>query len=66
VAAVAVYTNPIMIALLSAVLIGEAVTGRQWGGVLLGFLGFVAFAEFVEFFESVRLWEVVEIGRAHV
>ena len=42
VAAVAVYTNPIMIALLSAVLIGEAVTGRQWGGVLLGFLGVIA------------------------
>ncbi len=42
VAAVAVYTNPIMIALLSAVLIGEPVTGRQWGGVLLGFLGVIA------------------------
>lgn len=42
VAAVAVYTNPIMTALLSAVLIGEPVTGRQWSGVLLGFLGVVA------------------------
>ena len=42
VAAVAVYTNPIMIALLSAVLIGEAVSLRQWGGVLLGFLGVIA------------------------
>ncbi len=42
VAAVAVYTNPIMIALLSAAVIGEPVTGRQWGGVLLGFLGVVA------------------------
>ncbi len=42
VAAVAVYTNPIMIALLSALLIGEAVTGRQWAGVLLGFFGVLA------------------------
>ena len=42
VAAVAVYTNPIMTALLSAALIGEAVTARQWGGVLLGFLGVIA------------------------
>ena len=42
VAAVAVYTNPIMIVLLSALLIGEAVTGRQWGGVLLGFFGAIA------------------------
>lgn len=42
VAAVAVYTNPIMIALLSAALIGEPVTLRQWGGVLLGFLGVIA------------------------
>ena len=41
VAAVAVYTNPIMIALLSAALIGEPVTRRQWGGMLLGFLGVV-------------------------
>jgi drug/metabolite transporter (DMT)-like permease len=41
VAAVAVYTNPIMIALLSAVLLGQPVTGRQWGGVLLGFAGVV-------------------------
>jgi len=42
VAAVAVYTNPIMIALLSAALIGEPVSGRQWCGVLLGFLGVIA------------------------
>ena len=42
VAAVAVYSNPIMIALFSAVLLGEPVTRRQWGGVLLGFLGVVA------------------------
>jgi drug/metabolite transporter (DMT)-like permease len=42
VAAVAVYTNPIMIALLSAALIGERVTARQWIGVLLGFLGVIA------------------------
>ncbi len=42
VAAVAVYTNPIITALLSAVMIGERVTARQWGGVLLGFLGVVA------------------------
>lgn len=42
VAAVAVYTNPIMTALLSAALIGERVTRRQWGGVLLGFLGVIA------------------------
>ena len=42
VAAVAVYTNPIMIALLSALLIGEPVSPRQWGGVLLGFAGVVA------------------------
>jgi len=42
VAAVAVYTGPIIIALLSAALIGEPVSARQWGGVLLGFLGVVA------------------------
>lgn len=41
-AAVAVYTNPILTALLSAALIGEPVSRRQWGGVLLGFLGVVA------------------------
>ena len=41
VAAVAVYTGPIMIALLSAAMIGEPVTGRQWAGVLLGFLGVI-------------------------
>lgn len=42
VAAVAVYTGPIMVALLAAFLLGERVTGRQWIGVLLGFLGVVA------------------------
>lgn len=42
VAAVAAYTNPIMTALLSAVVLGERVSGRQWGGVLLGFLGVIA------------------------
>lgn len=42
VAAVAVYTNPIITALLSAALIGERVSGRQWVGVLLGFLGVIA------------------------
>lgn len=42
VAAVAVYTGPIWIALLSAALIGEPVSLRQWGGVLLGFLGVIA------------------------
>lgn len=38
-AAVAVYTNPILTALLSAVLLGERVSVRQWLGVLTGFLG---------------------------
>jgi len=42
VAAVAVYTNPIITALLSAIVIGEKVSGRQWAGVLLGFLGVIA------------------------
>lgn len=42
VAAVAVYTNPIMTALFSAALLGERVSGRQWGGVSLGFLGVAA------------------------
>ena len=42
VAAVAVYTNPIMIALLSAAVIGEPVTARQWGGVTIGFLGVIS------------------------
>ncbi len=41
VAAVAVYTNPIITALLSALLIGEPVTARRWVGVFLGFLGVV-------------------------
>ncbi|MEM7171842.1 MAG: DMT family transporter [Pseudomonadota bacterium] len=42
VAAVAVYTNPIMIVLLSALLTGDRVAGRQWLGVFVGFLGVVA------------------------
>ena len=42
VAAVAVYVNPIITTLLTAALIGERVTVRQWGGVLLGFLGVIA------------------------
>ena len=42
VAATAVYTNPIMTALLSALIIGETVNRRQWFGVLLGFAGVVA------------------------
>ncbi|MGI9514280.1 MAG: DMT family transporter, partial [Anderseniella sp.] len=42
VAAVAVYTNPIITTLLSAVVIGERVSPRQWMGVLLGFLGVIA------------------------
>lgn len=42
VAAVAVYTNPIMIALFSAAVIGESVSARQWCGVLLGFIGVLA------------------------
>jgi len=39
VAAVTVYTNPIMTALLSALLLRDSVTPRQWSGVLLGFVG---------------------------
>ncbi|WP_226893700.1 DMT family transporter [Nisaea sediminum] len=42
VAAVAVYTNPIITALLSARMLGEPVSARRWGGVLLGFSGVVA------------------------
>lgn len=42
VAAVAVYTNPIITALLSALVIGERVSARQWAGVLLGFAGVIA------------------------
>lgn len=41
VVAVAMYTNPIITALLSALLIGEPVSRRQWVGVLLGFLGVI-------------------------
>lgn len=42
VAAVAVYTNPILTALLSAVALRERVAPRQWCGVLAGFAGVVA------------------------
>jgi drug/metabolite transporter (DMT)-like permease len=42
VAAVAVYTNPIMTTLLAPALIGEPVGRRQWLGVLSGFLGVIA------------------------
>ena len=42
VAAVAIYTNPIMTALLCAVVLKERVSGRQWLGVLLGFAGVLA------------------------
>ncbi len=39
VAAVVMYTNPILTALFSAALLGAQVTRGQWIGVLLGFLG---------------------------
>jgi drug/metabolite transporter (DMT)-like permease len=42
VAAVAAYTSPIMIALLSAALIKEPVSLPKWGGVFLGFVGVIA------------------------
>jgi len=42
VAAVAVYTNPILTALLSALVLGERVSKRQWLGVLVGFAGVAA------------------------
>ena len=42
VAAVAVYTNPIITALLSALMLRERVLARQWLGVALGFLGVLA------------------------
>lgn len=42
VAAVAVYTNPILTALLSALVLGERVSKRQWLGVLVGFTGVAA------------------------
>lgn len=42
VAAVAVYTNPIITALITAKVLGEPVSRRQWFGVLLGFGGVVA------------------------
>ena len=38
-AAVAVYTNPIMTALLAALVLRERVRAQQWLGVVLGFLG---------------------------
>ncbi len=41
VAAVAIYTNPILTSLLSAALLGWRVTSRQWLGVGLGFCGVV-------------------------
>lgn len=41
VAAVAVYTNPIITTLLTATLIGELVSKRQWFGVFVGFLGVI-------------------------
>lgn len=42
VAAVAIYTNPILTALLSAYILGERVSNRQWLGVLTGFIGVAA------------------------
>lgn len=42
VAAVAVYTNPIITALLSALVLKNRVTPQQWLGVFLGFLGVIA------------------------
>ncbi len=39
VAAVAMYTAPLMITLLSALVMGAPVTPRHWGGVFLGFVG---------------------------
>ncbi len=42
IAAVAVYTNPIITVLLTAFLLNERVMGRQWLGVLVGFLGVIA------------------------
>lgn len=41
VAAVAVYTNPIITTLLSSLLIGERVSKRQWAGILIGFIGVI-------------------------
>ena len=42
VAAVAMYSAPIMIALLSALFLGEPVGARGWLGVMLGFAGVIA------------------------
>lgn len=41
-AAVAVYSNPIITALLSAAVLGERVSSRQWMGVAIGFAGVIA------------------------
>lgn len=41
-AAVAVYSNPIITALLSAAVLGERVSPRQWMGVAIGFTGVIA------------------------
>ncbi|MEH6726632.1 MAG: DMT family transporter [Hyphomicrobiales bacterium] len=41
VAAVAIYTNPIITVLLSATVIGVQVSKRQWFGVVVGFLGVI-------------------------
>mgnify|MGYP000217846636 FL=1 len=42
VAAVAVYSNPVITTLMAAMLAGDRVTERQWVGVGLGFLGVIA------------------------
>ena len=39
IAATAVYTNPILTALFSALLLSERVSGRQWVGIGIGFAG---------------------------
>ena len=41
IAAVVVYTNPILTVLMSAVMLKERVSWQQWGGVFLGFIGVV-------------------------
>lgn len=42
VAAVALYTTPLFIALFSALLIGEPVGPRRWSGIVVGFAGVLA------------------------
>jgi hypothetical protein len=42
VAAVALYTSPLMIALLSALVIGEPVGPRRWAAIAIGFAGVLA------------------------